>query len=164
MYRMQGDSIESEAAYKRDTLMDPANVKPRQLAGTIHVHPNGRFVYLINRSDSTVEYKGKKVFGGGDNSIAVYAIDQATGEPTLIQHADTHNYHSRTFAIDPSGRMMVVASNTPTDIRSGDEIVTVPATLSVMKVGNDGKLEFVRKYDVETNGKIHYWMGMFGLN
>ncbi len=164
MYRMQGDSIESEAAYKRDTLMDPANVKPRQLAGTIHVHPNGRFVYLINRSDSTVEYKGKKVFGGGDNSIAVYTIDQATGEPTLIQHADTHNYHSRTFAIDPSGRMMVVASNTPTDIRSGDEIVTVPATLSVMKVGNDGKLEFVRKYDVETNGKIHYWMGMFGLN
>ena len=33
-----------------------------------------------------------------------------------------------------------------------------------MKVGNDGKLEFVRKYDVDNNGKIHYWMGMFGLN
>lgn len=164
MYRMQGDGIEPAAAYTRDTLQDPVNVKPRQLAGTIHVHPNGRFVYLINRSDSTVEYKGKKVFGGGDNSIAVYAIDQATGEPTLIQHADTHAYHSRTFAIDPSGRMMVVASNTPTDIRFGDDIVTVPATLSVMRVGADGKLEFVRKYDVETNGKIHYWMGMFGLN
>ena len=164
MYRMQVDGIEAEAAYKRDTLADPANVRPRQLAGTIHVHPNGRFVYLINRSDATVDYKGKQVFGGGDNSIAVYAIDQQTGEPTLIQHADTHAFHSRTFAIDPSGRMMVVASNKPIDVRAGDEIVTVPATLSVLKVGTDGRLAFVRQYDVETNGKIHYWMGMFGLN
>jgi 6-phosphogluconolactonase (cycloisomerase 2 family) len=163
MYRMQGDGLEPEAAYMRETLADPANVKPRQLAGTIHVHPNGRFVYLVNRSDSTVDYKGKKVFGGGDNSIAVYAIDQKTGEPTPIQHADTHAFHSRTFAIDPSGRMMVVASNTPTDVRAGDEVVTVPATLSVMKIGDDGKLEFVRQYDVATNGKVHYWMGMLGL-
>lgn len=164
MYRMRGDGIEAEAAYTRDTLVDPANVRPRQLAGTLHVHPNGRFVYLINRSDSTVDYKGKPVFGGGDNSIAVYAIDQQTGEPTLIQHADTHAFHSRTFAIDPSGRMLVVASNKPIDVRAGDEVVTVPATLSVMKVGNDGRLAFVRQYDVETNGKVHYWMGMFGLN
>ena len=164
VYRMQGDNLEHEAAFTCDTLMDPANVKPRQLAGTIHVHPNGHFVYLINRSDATVDFKGKKVFGDGDNSMAVYAIDQKTGKPTLIQHADVHTYHSRTFAIDPSGRMMVVASNTPTDVRAGDEIVSVPATLSVMRVGDDGKLEFVRKYDVETKGKIHYWMGMFGLN
>ena len=164
MYRMQGNGLESAAAYIRETLMDPANVRPRQLAGTIHVHPNGRCVYLINRSDSTVEYQGKAVFGGGDNSIAVYAIDQKTGEPTLIQHADTHTFHSRTFAIDPSGRMMVVASNLPMDVREGEKVVTVPATLSVLRVGDDGKLAFVRKYDVETDGKIHYWMGMFGLN
>ncbi|MEO7728199.1 MAG: beta-propeller fold lactonase family protein [Burkholderiales bacterium] len=164
MYRMQGDALEHDAAYTRGTLADPANVKPRQLAGTLHVHPNGRFVYLINRGDWTVDFNGRQVFGGGDNSIAVYAIDQKTGEPTLIQHADTHTYHSRTFAIDPSGRMMVVASNLPMNVRDGDKVVTEQATLSVLRVGSDGKLEFVRKYDVETNGKIHYWMGMFGLN
>ena len=82
----------------------------------------------------------------------------------MIQHADTHAYHVRTFALDPSGRMMVAASISPIDVRVGDKVVTVPATLSVMKVGADGKLTFVRKYDVETNGKIHYWMGMFGLS
>ena len=27
----------------------------------------------------------------------------------------------------------------------------------------DGKLDFVRKYDVETNGKFQWWMGMVGL-
>jgi len=48
-------------------------------------------------------------------------------------------------------------------VRAGDDVVTVPAALSVMKIGGDGKLEFVRNYDVETNGKIHYWMGMIGL-
>ena len=164
MYRMQDDSLEPTAAYTRDTLADPANVKPRQLAGTIHVHPNGRFVYLVNRNDSTVDYAGQQVFGGGDNSIAVYAIDQQTGEPTLIQHTDTHAIHVRTFAIDPGGRMMVAASIAPIAERVGDKVVTVPATLSVMKVGADGKLAFVRKYDVETNGKIHYWMGMLGLD
>ena len=58
MYRMQGDSLEPAAAFMRDTLADPANVKPRQLAGTIHVHPNGRFVYVVNRADWTVDYAG----------------------------------------------------------------------------------------------------------
>ena len=71
----------------------------------------------------TVDYAGKPVFGGGENSIVAYAIDPATGEPTLIQHVDPRSVHVRTFAIDPSGR----------------------------------------KYDVDTGGKIHYWMGMMGL-
>jgi 6-phosphogluconolactonase (cycloisomerase 2 family) len=164
MYRMQGEGLEPTAAYMLDTLADRANHKPRQLAGAIHVHPNGLCVYVMNRADGTVDYAGRQVFNGGDNSIAVYSIDPQTGEPKLIQHADTHAYHVRTFALDPSGRMMVAASISPIDVRVGDKVVTVPATLSVMKVGEDGKLTFVRKYDVETNGKIHYWMGMFGLS
>jgi 6-phosphogluconolactonase len=163
MYRMQGDSLEANAAFMCDTLADPANVKPRQLAGTIHVHPNGRFVYVMNRNDGTVDYQGKQVFGGGDNSIAVYAIDATTGEPTLIQSAETRAFHVRTFAIDPGGRMMVAASIAPIAVREGDKAVDVPATLSVLRIGDDGTLAFVRKYDVETNGKIHYWMGMFGV-
>jgi len=73
MYRMQGDGLEPEAAFIRGTLADPENIKPRQLAGAIHVHPNGRFVYLANRADWTVDYAGKPVFGGGENSIVVYA-------------------------------------------------------------------------------------------
>jgi len=163
MYRMQGDSLEPNAAFIRDTLADPENKRPRQHAGTIHVHPNGRIVYVANRADWTVDYAGAQVFGGGENSIAVYALDPATGEPTLIQHADTHSIHVRTFAIDPSGRLLVAASIKPLAVREGAKVTTVPAALSVFRIGSDGKLEFVRKYDVDTGGKIHYWMGMFGL-
>jgi hypothetical protein len=110
-----------------------------------------------------VDYAGKPVFGGGENSIVVYAIDPATGEPTLIQHVDPRSVHVRTFAIDPSGRMLVAASIKPLAVREGANVTTVPAALSVFRIGSNGKLEFARKYDVDAGGKIHYWMGMMGL-
>lgn len=163
VWRMQGDRLETEPAFIREMLADRANLKPRQHGGTVHVHPNGRVVYLMNRADWEVDYTGGKVFGGGENSIAVYAIDQRTGEPTLIQHADTHSYHVRTFALDPTGKLMVAGSIKPLAVREGDKVVTVPAALSVFRVRDDGKLDFVRKYDVETNGRIHYWMGIVEL-
>lgn len=161
MFRMPGDRIEPHAAFTCDTLADRANVKPGQLAGTVHVHPNGRYVYVANRNSNTLELNGKKVFGGGENTIAVYAIDSGTGEPTLIQHADPHAYHHvRTFAFDASARLMVAASIKPMDVREGNAVRTVPAALSVFRVGADGKLDFVRKYDVDAIGKTHYWMGI----
>jgi 6-phosphogluconolactonase len=164
LFRMLGERIEPKAAYTRDTLADRKNIKPRQLAGTIHVHPNGRFVYVANRADYTTDFNGKKVFGGGENSLAVYSIDSNTGEPTLIQHADAHSFHVRTFAFDPSGRLMVTASIKPLAVREGSDIKTMPAALSVFRISAEGKLEFVRKYDVDTaGGKTHYWMGMVGL-
>src|SRR5213078_2007059 len=99
--------------------------------GTVHVHPNGRFLYGANRAEQTDEFQGKKVFKGGENSIVVYAIDQSTGEPKPIQHADTQKIHPRTFHIDPSGRLLVAQHNLPVDVREGDSVKTVPAGLSV---------------------------------
>ena len=164
MFRMPNDSIEPQAAYTLDSLADRANLKPRQLAGTIHVHPNGRCVYVANRADYQVDFNGAKVFGGGENSIAVYSIDQNTGEPKLIQHADTHSFHVRTFAFDPSGRIMVAASIQPISVREGDYVKNVPAAMTIFRVGTDGKLEFIRKYDVDASGgRTQYWMGIVGL-
>jgi 6-phosphogluconolactonase (cycloisomerase 2 family) len=166
MFRMAGDGLEPEPAFVRDTLADRANARPRQLAGTIHVHPNGRVVYVANRSDQTVERDGRKVFGGGENSIAVFALDAQTGEPTLLQHADTGcRHHVRTFALDPGGRMLVAASIKPMAVQEGERVVTVPAALAVFRVAGDGRLEFVRKYDVDTgSGRTQYWMGIVGLD
>jgi len=31
-----------------ETLAEPNNIRARQAAGTVHVHPNGRFVYGAN--------------------------------------------------------------------------------------------------------------------
>ena len=82
---------------------------------------------------------------------------------TMIQSIDPRGYHVRTFALDASARVMVTATIAPINVRDGSSIVSVPACLSVFRVGNDGKLDFVRKYDVETNGKFQWWMGMVGL-
>ncbi|MBM3341398.1 MAG: lactonase family protein [Betaproteobacteria bacterium] len=163
LFRMPGDRIEADAAYTCDTLQDRAHAQPRQQPSTIHVHPNGRFVYIANRADHTVEFNGQKVFGGGENTISAFAIDATSGEPRLIQHADAHAYHVRTFAFDPSGRLMVAASIKPMNVREGNAVRTVPARLSVFRCGAHGKLEFVRAYDVDATGKTHYWMTIVGL-
>ena len=102
MFRFVDDQLEAEPAHTRDTLANPDDVRPRQLAGPIHVHPSGNAVYVVNRSDHAVDVGGRRVFGGGENNIAVYAIDPVTGEPFLIQHADTRSFHVRTFACDPA--------------------------------------------------------------
>jgi 6-phosphogluconolactonase len=163
MYRMEPGRIVPDIAFRAETLDQPSNIRARQAAGTVHVHPNGRFLYGANRAEATAEYKGKQVFKGGENSIAVYAIDQSTGEPTPIQHADTHKIHPRTFHIDPSGRLLVAEHNLPIDVRDGDGVKTVAAGLSVFRIGDDGKLTFVRAYDVDVGDKLMFWMGMVPL-
>jgi 6-phosphogluconolactonase len=163
VYRRDPATVLSrEPLFVKDTLADP-NSKARQGAGTIHMHPNGRFVYLTNRASTTVDYQGKKVFAGGENSVAVFAIDQATGEPTRIQNAEAHGFTLRTFGLDPSGRVLIAASQDALAVRDGDTVKTVSAGLSVYRIGGDGKLDFVRKYDVDVGGKNQFWSGVVGL-
>src|SRR5438552_4206847 len=163
MYRRAGGRIEPDIAFRAETLAEPNNIRARQAAGTVHVHPNGRFLYGANRAQETIDVGGKKVFKGGENSIAVYSINQSTGEPTLIQNIETRAIHPRTFHIDPSGRLLVAQHNLPANIRDGDAIRTLPAGLSVLRIGDDGKLTFVRKYDIDVGDKTMFWMGMVPL-
>jgi 6-phosphogluconolactonase len=123
------------------------------------VHPNGHFVYQANRS-AIWGAAGTPADGGGENSIAVYTINSQNGEPTLIQTADTHGAEPRTFAIDPSARILVAANQTAMLTGSGANAKTIPASLAVFRVRNDGKLDFVRKYDVDTSMGSLYWIGI----
>jgi hypothetical protein len=41
-------------------------------------------------------------------------------------------------------------------------VKTVPAGLSVVRIGDDGKLTFVRAYDIDVGDKIMFWTGMVG--
>lgn len=162
VFRMDGDALHPEPLFKVDTLARPGKVQPRQLAGTIHVHPNGRFVYGANRADGTTDPGGSDAASLGENSIAVYAIDQRTGGLTPIQHADTRGIHARTFHIDPSGRILVAAHIRPLQLREGAATRVVPASLSVFRIGGDGTLDYVRKYNVEVGALSMFWMGMVG--
>ena len=163
MFRMEDGRINPEIAYRAETLAEPNNIRARQAAGTVHVHPDGLFLYGANRAEATTEFQGKQVFKGGENSIVVYAINQSTGEPTPIQHIETQKIHPRTFHIDPSGRLLVAQHNLPVNVRDGDAVKTIPAGLSVFQMGDDGKLTFVRKYDVDVGDKTMFWMGMVPL-
>lgn len=61
----------------------------------IAVHPSGRFVYASNR---------------GHNSIAVFSVDKASGNLTLIQTEPTQGKEPRHFAISPCGRLLLAAN------------------------------------------------------
>jgi 6-phosphogluconolactonase len=163
MFQIAGGRLSPAPVFRKETLAEPANIRGRQVAGTVHVHPNGRFVYAANRASSTTEVDGKSVFAGGENTFAVYDIDPRTGEPTLVQHIDTRGIHCRTFHIDPSGRMLVAAHIMALPVNEGGAIRIVPANLAVFRINHDGKLDFVRKYDVEVGDKTMFWMGMVRL-
>jgi len=163
MHRMQGGKPLPEVVFNKSTLLEPSNIRSRQAASAVHVDPNGRFVYGANRSQDVVDFNGKKVYKGGENSIVVYSINQQTGEPNAIQHIETNKVHPRTFHIDPSGRMLVAQHNLPMDVRDGDKVRTVSAGLSVFRMGADGKLTLARTYDVDVGDKSMWWMGMVPL-
>jgi 6-phosphogluconolactonase len=140
----------------KDTLSEPTSKAP-QGAGPIHVHPNGRFVYVTNRSFPASGPGARQVAEGGENSVAVFAIDQSTGEPHRIQNIDGQGVQLRTFGIDPAGRVLVVASIL--SVADG----SLPAGITVMRIGNDGRLEFVRKYDVDVGDRQQFWSGVVTL-
>lgn len=148
--------LSRDPLFIKDTLADPASTVP-QGAGPIHVHPNGKFVYQTNRTFPASGAGSRKVAEGGENSVVVFAIDGKTGEPKRLQNIYGHGVQLRTFGIDPSGRMLAVASIMPLDDGS------LPAGIMTYRIGADGMLTFVRKYDIDVGGKQQFWSGMVAL-
>jgi 6-phosphogluconolactonase len=74
----------------------PADFKGTSACAEIEVHPNGRFLYATNR---------------GHDSVAVFAIDAATGKLTLIEHIPSQGHMPRNFAFDPSSRWLIVTNH-----------------------------------------------------
>ena len=162
VYRVvNGESVEPQALYTKDTLDNQAASTPAQMTGAIHVHPNGRFVYLSNRASGTTIADGKPVWEGGENTIGVYAIDQKTGEPTRIQNIDSGGMHARTFTLDASSALLVAANQNAVTKPDGTR---VPASLAVFRIRDNGTLQFLRKYDVETDqGRSLFWAGFLRM-
>lgn len=153
--KLKDGTLSPDPLFVKDTVAEPDHVRTGQEAGTIHIHPNGRFVYVANRASGTADSRGNPVFVGGENSIAVFAINQNTGEPTLIQNIDTRGMTPRTFALDPTARILVAANQLPLVIGEGINARIVPPNLAVFRIRGDGKLDFVRTYDVDAHdGKM----------
>jgi 6-phosphogluconolactonase len=71
----------------------PAGFSGTSWTAEVAVSPDGRFVYGSNR---------------GDDSLAVFRVDGATGRLTPLGHAPVGGKTPRHFAIDPTGRYILV--------------------------------------------------------
>jgi 6-phosphogluconolactonase (cycloisomerase 2 family) len=152
VYRRTDEGLEPTPLFTVSTLADGGkNNTQGQTASTVHVHPSGRFVYVGNRGTPTI---------GRRNEIAVFRINEATGEPTLIQNADTRGFTPRTFSLDASGRVLVVGNQSSVSVRDGNSTTDVPANLAVFRIGSDGMLTFVQRHDVAVGRKPLWWMGI----
>lgn len=165
MYDLKADGrLSAEPVFRKEAILDPANIhRDRQKGGSIQIHPNGKFIYVTNRADGIVKQGDNTLWAGGENNIAVFAVNDKTGEPTLIQHIDTQGIEARTFAIDARGKLLVAANQKAMLVQEGEILRTVPASFALFRIGADGKLEFVRKYNVETGSKWLLWMDMLEL-
>ncbi|MDB5378825.1 MAG: hypothetical protein JWR00_3271, partial [Rubritepida sp.] len=108
-------------------------------------------------------HQGQQVGLEGENSIAVFDLDPATGRPTLVQSQDTRGFHPRTFSLDPTSRMLVAAATVGRRVRQGEGTVMRPANLAIYRVGADGRLEFASSIPVETGNVMQFWSGMVPL-
>ncbi len=62
----------------------------------IHISPDGRYLYASNR--------------GNEDNLAIFSIDQQNGRLTAAGYESTGGRHPRNFAIEPSGKFLLVAN------------------------------------------------------
>ncbi len=73
----------------------PPQFKGNNSTAEIAVHPSGKFLYGSNR---------------GQDSIAIWKIDEGTGKVAWVGYEPTQGKTPRSFGIDPSGAFMLVAN------------------------------------------------------
>ncbi|MEE8452662.1 MAG: beta-propeller fold lactonase family protein, partial [Thermoguttaceae bacterium] len=73
----------------------PEGFDGRNSTAEVEVHPSGKFLYGSNR---------------GHDSIACFAIDQATGRLTWLGSQPTQGKTPRNFGIDPTGKYLLAAN------------------------------------------------------
>ncbi len=69
--------------------------KPGNSTAEVVVHPSGRFLYGSNR---------------GDDALAIFAIDPASGRLTSVGFQPTGGRTPRNFAIEPTGKYLLAAN------------------------------------------------------
>ena len=73
----------------------PPDFQGKNTAAEVAILPSGKFVYGSNR---------------GDDSIAVFAVDESTGRLKFVERQSTRGKTPRCFAIDPTGQYLIAAN------------------------------------------------------
>lgn len=162
IYAVVRDRFAEAPAFRVSTLDVPRADSHDQLCGTVHFHPSGRFLYVVNRHDTAVNGDGSMPSPLAGNNIAVFAFDAGTGRPELLQHVPTESVHVRTFSFDASGELLVAASILPALARRGDAVERVPARLTFFRCAPDGRLSLARVQDMDNERLNLFWSHLNG--
>lgn len=104
--------------------------------GAIHPSPDGRFLYVSDRAEA--------------NRIMVYAIEE-TGSLREIQQRASEGREPREFAIDPSGRFMLIAN------QKSDQLVVLQRdpdsgllgdTVQILPMSRPSDVKFIDRTDL----------------
>jgi len=105
---------------------EPRDVSKDIWAADLHLTPDEKFLYAVERTSST---------------IATFSVDGATGKLTYLSSTPTEK-QPRGFAIDPTGKFMVVTGE-------------LSDTISVYAINGSGALTLLKKYPT---GKDSNWV------
>jgi len=111
------DAAKGMLTQMQDITTLPAGFAGESYTAEVQVHPSGKWLYGSNR---------------GHDSIAIFAIDPATGKLTPAGHEPTQGSWPRNFGIDPSGAWLLAAN------RKADNLVVFgidPATGALKPTG-----------------------------
>ena len=100
----------------------PGDFTGNNSCADIHVAPSGRFVYSSNR---------------GHDSIAIFAVDEASGTLSPVGHVPSGGGTPRNFALDPTGSFLLAANqrgNTIVSFRINQETGWITPTGHVAEV------------------------------
>jgi len=163
VYRYDHKGFDPEPLFVHTTLFGGAS-KAMQLCGTVKIHPNGRYVYVANRTLGWYEENGKKMLAKGGDDIAVFEIDALTGGLTPLQRIDSEGIMPRTMSFDAEAKLLIVANQFEVEALEGTEIKHIPQSLAVYKINIDGRLELANKYPLSKYQKPMIWMDVLCRN
>jgi len=109
----------------------PKDFTGRNDDAEIEVHPSGKFLYASNR---------------GDDSIAIYAIDQSKGTLAQVAIVPTAGKEPRSFEIDPTGTLLFAENQKSDNIvvfRIDAKTGLLTPTGKVLEVGSPVCLKFL---------------------
>ncbi|MBU5213342.1 lactonase family protein [Heyndrickxia oleronia] len=79
----------------------PSDFTENSQGSAIHISSDGHFVYAANR---------------GHDSIAVYGVNQETGELTFIEHTLTEGNWPRDFVLDPTENYLIASNQNSSNL------------------------------------------------
>lgn len=105
---------------------------PKGAAGALHLSGDGRFLYVSNR--------------GAVNQLVVFAVDEY-GDLKEIQRRSVEGDHPREFALDPTGRFVLIAdqkSNAIVVVQRDERSGLLGKTVQTFAIDSPSALVFLR--------------------